>query len=200
MHRPAVLLSVHALLCEHNALRQLRNERRLSWGDDNCEREIARVNSISLKGITVERRRRKASGPTAQGRRIAGLPAETSSRSICRHLRPFFPICASSIRRLASSPRDEARVACNTVARCSSQEQRKLKRANPPKGGDAKPPVYGISSRFHDSGAAAWRHVGQRHDSCVDRRFLRGRVRACSQASDLSLLNDECVFALKFFV
>ncbi len=41
--------------------------RRLSVRDDNCEHKQTVVYSISLrKGITVERRRRKASGPIAR--------------------------------------------------------------------------------------------------------------------------------------
>jgi predicted nucleic acid-binding Zn ribbon protein len=63
-------------LCEHSVLRQLRDERRLSFANDNCQRNSARVNSTSLyKGITVERRRRKASGPArarAQDSGVAG--------------------------------------------------------------------------------------------------------------------------------
>jgi hypothetical protein len=74
-------------LCESRRLCELRVSRELSVVNDNCKHEFAVVYSIAHKGITVERRRRKASGPNARGRRIAGLPAETSSGSSARH--PF---------------------------------------------------------------------------------------------------------------
>jgi hypothetical protein len=145
---------------EHSVLRQLRDERRLSSGNDSCQHEVARVNSISLhKGITVERRRRKASGPTgarAQDSGVAGgdfITKRPSSPSTILYLLRIS--CSAS----ASSPCDEAalRAIRLRVASADKEEQRKLKWANPSKDGDAKPPVCRISQQrgSNDSGVAA---------------------------------------------
>ena len=162
MHRPAGAFDgPSSQLCEHGVSGQLRDERRMSSRDDNCQRESARVNSISLhKGITVERRRRKASGPTgarAQDSGVAGGDFITKPRSSPSAVHSS---CASPSAS-ASSPCDDAALRAARLTRCASgveeEEQRKLKWANPSKGGDAKPPVYWISrnSRSYDSGAAA---------------------------------------------
>jgi hypothetical protein len=118
----------------------------VSAATDNCFRYVAVVYCRSLsKGITVERRRRKASGPKAQVvRRIAGLPAEASLEAPLSSL----PVHSACFRQLSASFAKQphsgrAREQFARVIHESHKEQRKLKRANSSKGGDAKPPVYG---------------------------------------------------------
>jgi hypothetical protein len=142
--------SVLTLLCE------LEKSLYVSLPDDNCNRDFSKVYSLLLhKGKPAARRGRKASGPMAQVRRIAGLPGRGSAKRLCRqsfhYSRPHSG--PPGVLAKASSSDVSARV----FARCSGclgkWEQRKLKRANPSKGGDAKPPVYRTSS--YDSGVTS---------------------------------------------
>ena len=64
----------------------------MSAATDNCFRYVAVVYSRSLrKGITVERRRRKTSGPKAQGAQDSGVASGRFVRSTV-----VFPSCYSS--------------------------------------------------------------------------------------------------------
>jgi hypothetical protein len=101
--RAAARAAAPTCLCESRRLCELRVSRELSVVNDNCKHEFAVVYSIAHKGKTVERRRRKASGPKARERRIAGLPAETSSGSSARHPSAISPRCFVRAGRLVAS-------------------------------------------------------------------------------------------------
>jgi len=128
---------------------ELQKSPALSLPDDNCNREFSEVYSRLLhKGKPAARRGRKASGPAARVRRIAGLPGRGSSERLCRqrfpesHMRCSRGTCEGACQR-----------GVTLQLWFGEEEQRKLKRANPSKGGDAKPPVYRISS--YDSGVTS---------------------------------------------
>ena len=119
---------------------------RLSGPRDNCKERFCRVYSLPLhKGKPVVRRGRKASGPSAHtfsdvvGRRIAGLPARASDELASSLLVSAFAAAVFSSVSMKSCMRLR-RTAC--AYKTKNWEQRKLTRANPSKGGDAKPPVY----------------------------------------------------------
>jgi hypothetical protein len=130
-------------LCESQRLCSLHALHELSVRNDNCKHGFAEVYSTTLrKGKPVERRGRKASGPMARGRRIAGLPAPASPRS-GRHTSLIPPRFVSSAARPAQALRaTRIRVEAPRATTKNDEEQRKLNWANPSKGGDAKPPVY----------------------------------------------------------
>jgi len=131
------------LLCE------LQKSPALSLPDDNCNREFSEVYSRLLhKGKPAARRGRKASGPSARVRRIAGLPGRGCSERLCRQR-----FLESRIHCSSGTCEGVCRRAVTLQFWFGEQEQRKLKRANPSKGGDAKPPVYRISS--YDSGVTS---------------------------------------------
>ena len=129
-------------LCESRCVFTL-TAKSVSASTDNCAKQLCGVNSHSLhKGITVERRRRKASGPIAQRRsRIAGLPAEASQRSVpsssASPVSPRRHLFAGTLCHRASGV-----VHATLHEPMRNWELRKFeKSANPSKGGDAKPPV-----------------------------------------------------------
>jgi hypothetical protein len=104
-------------LCELGASSELSPQ------EDNCIRQNAGVYSASLhKGKPVERRGRKASGPTARQRRIAGLPAAASSRSARRH--PHSVRTSPSFQSLvATSHRDVVRCVHRHVAQACVEKE-----------------------------------------------------------------------------
>jgi hypothetical protein len=106
-----------ACLCELDA------ESILSPREDNCNRLIAEFYSASLhKGKPVERRGRKASGPKAHERRIAGLPAAASFASARRH--PAFLRTTRSFQSLMTPPHcGGARFMHRHVARAWVEEE-----------------------------------------------------------------------------
>jgi hypothetical protein len=194
-----------AQLCKCNALRQLLEAQRLSFDNDNCQRKIDRANWTSLhKGITVERRRRKASGPTgarAQDSGVAGgdfITKRLSSPSAVYS-------CCASPSASASSPCDEAALRAARLTRSASRRRRtgaaQIEMGKPvERRGRKASGLLGLAQQqVQRQRGCRMNRVGPRSDaSCVDRRFFRGRVRARCQASDLSSrLNDECVFALE---
>jgi hypothetical protein len=185
------------VLCDMRSLRLCETQLlpRVSYRRDNCKEIFCRVYSHQLhKGKPVERRGRKASGPSCShkqrcvGRRIAGLPARTSvSKFVSSFLVRF-----SSRRRyfsfaLAEGATDGAAQRSSSVARAyktKNWEQRKLTRANPSKGGDAEPPVYrtpvlrqrGYPSHRIDDGKQL--PCARGSDSFLSAEFLaRGRKR-----------------------
>ena len=164
-------------LCEPQRLCELHVTLELSASADNCKHGIAVVYSTPLrKGIPVERRRRKASGPNARGRRIAGLPAPASPRS-GRHTSLIPPRYVSSAARLAQALRaTRIRVEAPRATTKKDEEQRKLNWANPSKGGDAKPPVY-RTQVLRQRGCHMSRVVRDGY-ACAQGRSLRPHSRA----------------------
>jgi hypothetical protein len=95
--RGDAILGCERCICE------LRLATRLSRQIDSCKCKYAGVYSTTLhKGKPVARRGRKASGPTAQRRRIAGLPAAASSGSSRRH--PYLSCTSPSYQSLVTTP------------------------------------------------------------------------------------------------
>jgi hypothetical protein len=183
-----------ARLCEAQCLCELHVALELSVLNDNCKREFAEVYSTSLrKGIPVERRRRKASGPMARGRRIAGLPAKASARS-GRHTSIISPRFHSSAGLFAMALRPAC--ICVSGAKTKNEEQRKLNWANPSKGGDAKPPVY--RTRVLRQRGCHMSHGVIRDDhTCAPRRAARPHSRAGigSRIAHASPSGEACVTA-----
>ena len=168
--------------CSLTLLCELQVRRCMSLPDDNCNRDFSDVYSLSLhKGKPAAMRGRKASGPTARVRRIAGLPGRGFAKRLCRqpflYRHSFLCVPAAAVK---ASPCD---VSVRVTARCSgclgNEEQRKLKRANPSKGGDAKPPVYRTSS--YDSGVTSKSRIQTRYTrDLLPSSLLRARPAAPS--------------------
>jgi hypothetical protein len=188
-------------LCEHSVLRQLRDERRLSFANDNCQRNSARVNSTSLyKGITVERRRRKASGPARARAQDSGVAGRDFITKRLSSPSAVYSCCASPSAS-ASSPCDDAALRAARFTRCASRRRRtgaaQIEMGKPVerRGRKASGLLDLMQQQVQRQRGCRMNRVGPRNDaSCVDRRFIRGRARVRSQASDLSSrFSDECV-------
>ena len=128
------------LLCEISAVV-------LSLHDDICNACSSGVNSTSHKGKPVGRQGRKASGPNGAHERsharstsdsgAAGEASRSKLTSSLLNASAFVP-CR---RRLQCIAHDA--LASRAGRRDDELGAAQLNRANPSKGGDAKPPVYG---------------------------------------------------------
>lgn len=184
---PYSYVSVPSALCEGRRLREPHGPLELSACTDNCKWKFADVYSASSgKGITVERRRRKASGPRARGRRIAGLPAETSSRSSVRHP----SISVSSRLSFGGAP---CQAACETPARIRTEKPARRRAGKEKRRGAAQiesgKPVErrgrkasGLRDRILRQRGCHMSHGEFRDEqTCADRRIFRPHVRARNQ-------------------
>jgi hypothetical protein len=191
--RPAARGAAATCSCESQWLCELHGARELSAGNDNCKRGCAVVYSASRhKGKPVERRGRKASGPTARGRRIAGLPAERSSRSSVRHPSSFFPRYFVRAGRLVAT-------ACAT--RLRARHAQAEERGAP--GIESGKPVArrgrkasGLRELFPRQRGCHMSHVAVRDAvTCADRRVVRRHAYACAFSAGGSLPGEPRVVA-----
>jgi hypothetical protein len=206
MHRPANFLMSHCAGLRRSYVNTVCYVNCVTSGDCRSTTTIANARSLVLtrprftKGITVERRRRKASGPIrarAQDSGVAGgdfITKRLSSPSAVHS-------CCASPSASASSPCDDAALRAARLTRCASRRRRtgaaQIEMGKPVerRGRKASGLLDLAQQQVQRQRGCRMNRVGPRSDaSCVDRRFIRGRARVRSQPSDpSSRFSDERV-------